>query len=65
MKYTIELKETDEGYAVWVPGLPGCWSQGQTREEAIKNIRDAIGLYLEVAEELASKEAEMLEVAVA
>ncbi len=65
MKYTIALKETDEGYAVWVPGLPGCWSQGQTREEAIKNIRDAIGLYLEVAEELASKEAEMLEVAVA
>ena len=65
MKYTIALKETDEGYAVWVPGLPGCWSQGQTREEAIKNIRDAIRLYLEVAEELASKEAEMLEVAVA
>ncbi len=50
MEYTIALKETDEGYAVWVPGLPGCWSQGQTREEAVENIKDAINLYLEVAE---------------
>jgi len=65
MEYTIALKETDEGYAVWVPGLPGCWSQGQTRQEAVENIKDAIGLYLEVAEELAGKEAEMLEIAVA
>lgn len=39
MEYTVALKETDEGYSVWVPGLPGCWSQGQTREEAVKTSR--------------------------
>jgi len=37
MKYKVNLKETEEGYAVWVPGLPGCWSQGQTEEEALEN----------------------------
>ena len=36
MKYKIRLEETDEGYAVWCPGLPGCWSQGETEEEALK-----------------------------
>lgn len=52
MKYKVNLKKTDEGYAVWVPGLPGCWSQGQTEEEALENIKDAIKLYLETVEEL-------------
>ncbi len=46
MKYRIALKHTEEGYSVWCPGLPGCWSQGQTEEEAIENIREAIGDYL-------------------
>lgn len=48
MEYSIALKKTEEGYSVWVPGLPGCWSQGATREEAVENISDAIILYLEV-----------------
>ena len=46
MQYKVNLKKTDEGYAVWVPGLPGCWSQGQTEEEALENIKDAIKGYL-------------------
>jgi predicted RNase H-like HicB family nuclease len=50
MKYKIRLKETEEGVAVWVPGLPGCWSQGETEEEAIENIKDAIKTYLETIE---------------
>jgi len=50
MKYKIRLEETEEGFAVWVPGLPGCWSQGETEEEAMENIRDAIKTYLETAE---------------
>ena len=47
MKYKIRLEETEEGFAVWVPGLPGCWSQGETEEEALENIKDAIKTYLE------------------
>ena len=42
MRYKIALLKTDEGYSVSVPGLPGCWSQGATEEEALENIRDAI-----------------------
>jgi len=52
VKYKVNIKKTDEGYAVWVPGLPGCWSQGRTEEEALENIRDAIQTYLETIEEL-------------
>lgn len=52
MKYKVNLRKTEEGYAVWVPGLPGCWSQGQTEEEALENIKDAIQAYLETVEEL-------------
>ncbi len=48
----VMLSKTDEGYAVWCPGLPGCWSQGATEEEALENIRDAIQQYLEVASRL-------------
>jgi len=50
MRYKIRLEETDEGFAVWVPGLPGCWSQGDTEEEAIENIKDAIKTYIETIE---------------
>lgn len=52
MKYRVKLEETDEGYAVWCPGLPGCWSQETSEEEALDNIQDAIISYLAVAEEL-------------
>jgi len=50
MKYKIRLEETEEGFAVWVPGLPGCWSQGVTEDEALENIKDAIKTYLETVE---------------
>lgn len=40
-------QEKDGGFSVSVPSLPGCFSQGDTFEEALKNIREAIGLYLE------------------
>ena len=52
MKYKIRLEETEEGFAVWCPGLPGCWSQGETEEEALENIKDAIKTYLETVEVL-------------
>ncbi len=61
-RYVVSLKKTDEGYSVWVPGLPGCWSQGASEEEALDGIRDAIREYLSVARELAS-EGEVREVA--
>jgi predicted RNase H-like HicB family nuclease len=46
MRYQVNIKKTEEGYAVWVPGLPGCWSQGLTEEEALENISEAIEDYL-------------------
>jgi predicted RNase H-like HicB family nuclease len=53
VKYPVALMQTDAGYSVSCPGLPGCWSQGATEEEALANIRDAIREYLEVAKQLA------------
>jgi predicted RNase H-like HicB family nuclease len=50
MKYKIRIEKTEEGYAVWCPGLPGCWSQGETEQEALENIKDAIKTYLETVE---------------
>jgi predicted RNase H-like HicB family nuclease len=52
MKYKIVLKETEEGFSVSVPGLPGCWSQGATEDEALENIRDAIQEYLAARDDL-------------
>jgi predicted RNase H-like HicB family nuclease len=52
MKYKVVLKRSEEGFAVSCPGLPGCWSQGQTEAEALANIRDAIDEYLSVRDEL-------------
>lgn len=52
MKYKIALQRSDEGYSVFVPGLPGCWSQGATEAEAIANVREAIREYLVVRDEL-------------
>ena len=51
MKYKIALHRTDEGISVSVPGLPGCWSEGDTEEEALANIRDAIQEYLAALED--------------
>ncbi|MGI8587584.1 MAG: type II toxin-antitoxin system HicB family antitoxin [Chloroflexia bacterium] len=51
MKYKIVLQKSEEGYSVSCPGLPGCWSQGETEEEAVENIEDAIREYLAVVEE--------------
>jgi len=65
MKYKIRLEKTDEGYAVWCPGLPGCWSQGETEHEAIENIKDAIKTYLETIEILMKdKQTRLVEVPV-
>jgi len=48
MKLKIILEKGDDGYIVAsVPSLPGCHSQGKTEKEAIKNIKEAILLYLE------------------
>lgn len=46
MVYKVILRESDEGFSLSCPGLPGCWSQGTTEEEALANIRDAILEYL-------------------
>jgi predicted RNase H-like HicB family nuclease len=46
MKYKIVLEESDEGFAVSAPNLPGCHSQGATEEEAVENIKDSIREYL-------------------
>jgi predicted RNase H-like HicB family nuclease len=53
MKYKVILHDSEEGYSVSVPGLPGCHSQGATEEEAIENISIAITEYLEVVDNLA------------
>jgi predicted RNase H-like HicB family nuclease len=64
MRYKIALRQSEEGYSVSVPGLPGCWSQGATEQEALANIRDAIGEYLAARDDLLSG-AEVREVEVA
>lgn len=51
MKYKVVLEHSEEGVSVSVPGLPGCWSQGSTEEEALEMIRDAIREYLAVVDE--------------
>jgi predicted RNase H-like HicB family nuclease len=48
MKYKVVLRQSEEGFAVSVPGLPGCHSQGATEQGALENIADAIREYLEV-----------------
>jgi predicted RNase H-like HicB family nuclease len=56
MKYPVALVRTEEGYSVSCPGLPGCWSQGATEEEALANIQDAIREYLAAAKQLAGEQ---------
>lgn len=67
MKLKIILEPSEEGgYTVFVPSLPGCISEGDTKEEALKNIREAIELYLEPIEddEVFAQNAEIVELAV-
>lgn len=64
MHYRVGLRKSEEGYSVWCPGLPGCWSQGETEDEALENIRDAIREYLDAANELL-KDADVRQVEVA
>ena len=64
--YRVVLRHSEEGYSVSCPGLPGCWSQGATEEEALANIQIAIREYVEAAEELAREdESRIVEVAIA
>jgi predicted RNase H-like HicB family nuclease len=64
--YRVVLRHSEEGYSVSCPGLPGCWSQGTTEEEALANIQIAIREYVEAAEELAREdESRIVEVAIA
>lgn len=51
MKYKVVLHSSEEGFSASVPGLPGCWSEGETQTEALENIRIAILEYLEVVNE--------------
>ncbi|UUX92213.1 type II toxin-antitoxin system HicB family antitoxin [Methanoplanus endosymbiosus] len=67
MNLCVILEPGDEGgYTVYVPSLPGCISEGDTREEALKNIREAIALYLEPVPDdmLLNDNAEQVEIAV-
>jgi predicted RNase H-like HicB family nuclease len=67
MNLRIVLEPSDEGgYTVLVPALPGCISQGDTRQEAMENIQEAIGLYLEPVDDDTNFTAgtEFLEIAV-
>jgi predicted RNase H-like HicB family nuclease len=65
MSYRLRLLETDEGWSVSCLDLPGCHSQGDSRDQALLNIREAIQLWLEVeAEEAGVKTVETLELAV-
>jgi len=62
VSYRIRLLQTDEGWSVSCLDLPGCHSQGTSRDEALANIREAIALWLEVeAEEAGVKHMETLE----
>jgi predicted RNase H-like HicB family nuclease len=64
MSYRIRLLETEEGWSVSCLDLPGCHSQGSSRDEALVNIREAIALWLEVeAEEGGVRSVETLELA--
>ncbi|PIN81192.1 HicB family protein [Candidatus Woesearchaeota archaeon CG10_big_fil_rev_8_21_14_0_10_30_7] len=48
MKITVILEPAEEGgFIAYIPSLPGCISEGDTREEALKNIKEALELYIE------------------
>lgn len=63
MKFKVVLYENEEGVGIGCPSLPGCWSQGKTREEALENIQVGIREFLEVtwnelAQEIADNQKE-------
>jgi predicted RNase H-like HicB family nuclease len=59
MRLKVLLRpESVGGYSASVPALPGCYSQGETREEALENIREAAELWIEVAADTAAARAE-------
>ena len=68
MKFKVVLEEAEEGgYVVYVPALPGCVSQGETKEEALENIKEAIEVYLDVDDaeietEVRGKRVEIVEI---
>jgi predicted RNase H-like HicB family nuclease len=65
MRFRVVLHRTEEGISVSVPALPGCWSEGDTEEEALENIRDAIREFLAALEDRTrSQEVRDVEVAV-
>ena len=61
-RYRVVVVPSDQGFAVSCPGLPGCWSQGATEDEALANIRDAIREYLEVVEQIAEGQVREVEI---
>jgi predicted RNase H-like HicB family nuclease len=67
MKLRVVLEPSEDGgYTVTVPALPGCISEGDSRQEALANIEDAIQLYLEPVEDdtLLARDVEVVEIAV-
>jgi predicted RNase H-like HicB family nuclease len=64
MKYRVALRKIEEGFSVSCPGLPGCWSQGATEEEALENIRSAIEEYLAARDEMLAAEKDVRQVEV-
>lgn len=54
MHYKVLLHKSEEGFSVSCSGLPGCWSQGETEEESLENILEAIREYLAAVDELAN-----------
>ena len=65
MTYKVVLHRTDEGISVSVPGLPGCWSEGDTEDEALDGIKDAIAEYLAaLADQVRTQDVREVEVAV-
>ena len=65
MRYRVILKRSREGYSVSCPGLPGCWSQGATKKEALANIQSAIEEYLAAIKRHAPRSGEVRDVEVA
>ena len=64
MQYKVAIHKSEDGYAASVLGLPGCWSQGATEEEALENIRIAISEYLSaIDEQLAGEDVHVVEIA--